>query len=178
MSAKGKQPKRARRSAARLAAVQTLYELDLSRRPAVSVIDEFIRKGGKADLDESGVSADIPFYEALVTGVVKRREDLDRMIDSCLGAGKSVERMETVLRGVLRAGAYELAFSSEVDAPVAISEYVGVADAFFGGGEPAIVNGVLDRLAKTVREKGAAGADGGADLGLDPEPEAAAEPAP
>ena len=74
------------------------------------------------------------------------------MVDACLGTGRNVARMEAVLRAIVRAGALELISRGDLDSPILISEYVHIGHAFFGGGEPGIVNGCLDKLSKTYRE--------------------------
>lgn len=151
-----------RRSAARLAAVQALYQIDLAAAPADAVLRDFLqhRIGGRAEqqADEDSPPVELPLVEpdgelftALVRGAIAGREDLDRMIEASLARDWTVERLETVLRAILRAGAYELTARLDVPARVAISEYVDVAHAFYAGQEPGLVNAVLDRIARVVR---------------------------
>lgn len=141
-----------RRSAARLACVQGLYEMDVSGAPSDPVLQAFIaqrwsRMDGEAKLQEP----DAVMLGRLVRGVAERTAELDARISEALSSDRSVDRLDVLVRAVLRAGAYELVASPEVPANVVINEYVDVAHAFFDGSEPALVNGVLDRLARTCR---------------------------
>ena len=101
--------------------------------------------------DEVVGEADRELFAAIVRGASERRTDLDGMVGSALAAGWSLDRMDRVLRALLRAGAFELFSRPETPARVAITEYVGVANAFYEGREPAFVNGVLDKLARVLR---------------------------
>src|SRR5262249_27878485 len=105
--------------------------------------------------------ADQAMFADIVRGASSRLRDIDGMIASALSPEWPIERLETVLRAILRAGAYELMARTDVPPRVAISEYLDVAHAFFGGKEPARVNGVLDRLAHVLRQ-GEMGRDAGA----------------
>ncbi len=142
---------RRKRSAARLAAVQALYEMELSGHSAAVVVAA-MRERGVADLEDEDIPVDVKYFQGVVEGVSRNTEKLDKMIDACLGTGRTVARMETVLRATIRAGALELISRGDLDPPILISEYVHIAHAFFGGGEPGIVNGCLDNLSKTYRE--------------------------
>lgn len=142
---------RRKRSAARLAAVQALYEMELSGHSAAVVVAA-MRERGVADLEDEDIPVDVKYFQGVVEGVSRNIEKLDKMIDACLGTGRTVARMETVLRATIRAGALELISRGDLDPPILISEYVHIAHAFFGGGEPGIVNGCLDNLSKTYRE--------------------------
>ena len=135
---------RAARRAARLAAVQAIYQLDMNAAQSNSVVAEFVTH-------RLGRDADRALFADLVNGVADRLADLDRMIGEALVEGWTVERLETVLRAILRAGTYELVARADVPPRVAISEYVEIAHAFFAGREPGLVNGVLDRLARLLR---------------------------
>ncbi len=147
-----RQPKgRRKRSAARLAAVQTLYEIELTGNPVPEVLARFGEKG-VAETAENTLPVDIPYFEAVVIGVSARMADLNGMITACLGTGRSLARMETVLVAILRAGALELISREDLDAPILITEYVHIAEAFFDGPEAKIVNAILDKVAKTYRE--------------------------
>ncbi|HUC66571.1 MAG TPA: transcription antitermination factor NusB [Stellaceae bacterium] len=141
-----------RRSVARLAAVQALYQIDLSGAPPETVIAEFLkhRLGREIDGEQYG-EADPALFADIVRGTIGRQADLDRAIAAVLTPDWPLERLETVLRAVLRAGAFELMARSDVPAPVAISEYLDIAHAFFSGKEPGLVNGVLDKLAHRLR---------------------------
>lgn len=139
------------RSAARLAAVQALYDMELGGHSATQVIGSFHAGGGRADLDDETVPADVNLFADLVRGVTSKRADLDAMIEGAMTEKRPVERMEVLLRGIMRCGAYELSQRGDIDPPLTISEYVGVAQAFFNGSEPGYVNGLLDKLAHVIR---------------------------
>jgi N utilization substance protein B len=154
-------PKRARsapRTTARLAAAQALYEMEVAGKSGHEVVPEFVASRF-AGLIEGGdmAPADPRFFERLVLGVAGEVPTLDRMLADCLQPEGHLERLEIVLRAILRLGAYELLAVAEVPARVAISEYVDLAHAFFAGREPALVNGVLDKIARVVREDEIAG---------------------
>jgi len=141
-----------KRRASRLAAVQALYEVDLAGHPASVVIETYAKNGYLATLDEGGQSqAEADLFMDIVKGVAMRRADLDAMLQSCLQEKRTVARMEPILRAILRCGSYELSARGDIDSALTISEYVALAHAFFDGPEPKIVNGVLDRLARTLR---------------------------
>jgi transcription antitermination protein NusB len=143
---------KARRKAARLAAVQALYQVDLSGTNAESVLGEFIkhRLGHEVDGD-TYVAADPQLFSDILRGASARREELDGMLASCLDATWPVERLELLMRAILRAGAFELLVHVDTHPRIVISEYVDVSHAFFAGREPAMVNGVLDKLARAIR---------------------------
>ena len=151
-------PKRVRsapRTTARLAAVQALYEIELSSSDAHEVVPDMIGRGFANLLEDSKIETarpDAAFFETLVLGTSGERSTLDDMIRSTLDQDGHFERLELIIRGILRLGAYELLTQSDVPARVVIAEYMDLADAFFGGREPALVNGVLDKIAHTVRE--------------------------
>jgi len=159
---KSDQPKRAataesgrRRTASRLAAVQALYQIDLTGVSPATAVIEFMRHnlGGGAP-DESFGEADERLFAELVEGTASRREDIDRGLSSALSADWPLERLEVILRAILRAAVYELLARPDVPARVIISEYLDIAHAFFAGKEPGLVNGVLDRLARSIRSEG------------------------
>ena len=142
-----------RRSVARLAAVQALYQLELNPDlDAASVIREFVghRLGREIDGDNYG-EADAKLFGEIVEGVAAHRAPLDEAISAVLTEEWPLPRLETILRAILEAGAYELMHRQDVPPRVTISEYVGIAYAFFTGKEPGLANGVLDRLARTLR---------------------------
>jgi transcription antitermination protein NusB len=140
------------RSASRVAAVQALYQMDLSGIELTSVIDEFVltRFAGE-EADASLAGADAVFFAEILRGVVRRQLDIDPMVDQQLAVGWRLVRVDSILRAILRAGAFELMERMDVPARVAISEYVEVANAFFNEDEPKVVNGVLDKLARKLR---------------------------
>ena len=142
-----------RRSAARLAAVQALYQMEMSGADPESALREQARRARDPDADYATLAEPDPrFLGDLVRGVGGRREDVDRIVSVALSDGWPLERLEAVLRAILRAGAWELLARPDIDAAVVITEYVRIAEAFFDGGEPKMVNGVLDKLAATLRE--------------------------
>lgn len=159
-------PKAQRRGAARIAAVQALYQIELTGASADRVLREFVahRIGevphpkDEAGADEAIGETDRELFAAIVRGASERRAELDEMVGSSLAAGWSLERMDRVLRALLRAGAFELFARAETPARVAITEYVAVANAFYEGREPGFVNGVLDKLARVLRPEEMAGA--------------------
>lgn len=141
------------RSTARLAAVQAVYQIEMTSVSPASVVKEFNRfpLGDEATGDDALVDADETMFGELVTGTQNHLVELDAEISKVLSAEWPLERLEMVLRAILRVGAYELAFRIDVPARVVINEYVDIAHAFFAGKEPGMVNGVLDKLAHGIR---------------------------
>lgn len=140
------------RRAARLAAVQALYQLDLVPGPVEAVIEEFVQhRLGGGDGESPTAAADRTMFAELVRGVAARQADLDAMIGANLAPGWTLGRLDRVLRAALRAGTFELLARPDIPARVAINEYVELAHSFFSGKEPGFVNGVLDRLAQQLR---------------------------
>jgi len=152
-----------RLAAARLAAVQALYQCEIAGASADQVIGDFLDRGvgGIALMAPEGEESpevevalakfDKPLFAAIVRGALERKADLDTMIDGALSEGWSIDRLETVMRSILRAGAYELSARASTPPRVAISEYVDIAGAFYAGTEPGMVNALLDRIARVVR---------------------------
>lgn len=145
----------ARRSAARLAAVQALYQRDMTAIGTEQVLGEFVRF--RLGADESGdnpqVEPDRALFAAIVRGAARRRDEIDRMIESALGPQWSFERLEVLLRTILRAGVWELLENRTAEPRVVIAEYIDLTDAFFTGREPGMVNAVLDRIGRAVRDE-------------------------
>jgi transcription antitermination protein NusB len=143
-----------RRSVARLSAVQALYQLEANPEvePEV-VVREFARHrfGREIDGDQLG-EADPALFADIVLRTAADQERLDAEISSALTPDWPLARLDSVLRAILRAGAFELVHRADVPPRVIISEYTAIAYAFFTGREPALANGVLDRLARTLRE--------------------------
>jgi len=142
-----------RRSAARLAAVQALYQLQLNPGLGTeAVIGEFVRHrlGREIDGDQYG-EADESLFADILRGATADRERLDEQLSAALTEEWPLARLETILRVILEAGAYELLHRNDIPPRVTMSEYVAIAYAFFTGKEPGLVNGVLDRLARTLR---------------------------
>jgi transcription antitermination protein NusB len=145
--------KPAERSAARLAAVQALYQMDVAGKGVIDALAEF--EAFWIGREVEGISfapADAAFFRDILSGVVREQIAIDRSVDAALAEGWPLKRVEAVLRAILRAGAYELLFRRDVPARVAISEYVEVANGFYGEDEPGLVNAVLDAVARQSRE--------------------------
>ncbi|MGV1013343.1 MAG: transcription antitermination factor NusB [Methyloceanibacter sp.] len=146
------QNRAASRSAARIAAVQALYQMDMTGIDLTDVIAEFeTHRLGKQIEDCQYVEAESSFFRDLVQGVVREQLEIDPLIDQQLAEGWRLTRVDSILRATLRAGVYELMFRDDVPARVVISEYVDIAHAFFSGDEPKVVNGVLDKLGHKTR---------------------------
>jgi N utilization substance protein B len=140
------------RSAARLAAVQALYQHEMEGTPLPRLLHEFHEhRLGATIEDETYHDAEIDFFDDLVTGADARREEIDGLISGRLAEGWSLERLDRPMRAILRAGAYELIARSDVPVASVISEYVDVAHAFYDKRESGFVNGLLDAIAKGAR---------------------------
>lgn len=140
------------RSAARLKAVQALYQMAISGGSAEKIINQFAESEADARVDDAPIAeADTVLFADLVRGTLANMAQVDEMLSACLDDAWPAERMEILLRAILRCGAYELFSQPSVPARVVISEYVRVTDAFFDGKEPSLVNAVLDRLARVLR---------------------------
>ncbi|HEC01405.1 MAG: transcription antitermination factor NusB [Alphaproteobacteria bacterium] len=141
------------RSAARLGAVQALYQIEMNDEPARNTVAEFIdHRLGEVIEGDHYAEADTAFFTDLVQGVEQRAAEIDDHIAGSLSKDWTLERIEPVARGILRAGTYELIARPDVPTTVIINEYVDVAKAFFDDSKPGFVNGVLDRLAKIIRK--------------------------
>jgi transcription antitermination protein NusB len=141
------------RSAARLAALQALYQLEITGIAPQDVIDEFLQhRAGAAD-PETGIAAayDEEFFADVVKGVLKHQVEIDRSIARTLAQGWTLARIDSILRALLRSAAYELVARRDVPAKVVIDEYVELARDFFDGDEPGFVNALLDKLAHRKR---------------------------
>lgn len=140
------------RSAARVAAVQALYQMDLAGTDLTDVIAEFmsLRFGPDAE-DQNLKDADQGFFADVVKGVVRRQREIDPLINQQLAQGWKLTRIDSILRAVLRGGVFELMERTDVPGRVVIAEYIKVSQAFLSDDEPKVVNGVLDRLARKLR---------------------------
>jgi N utilization substance protein B len=140
------------RSAARLAAVQALYQQEMDNTPLVRLLDEFHqhRLGAEID-DERYTQAEVAFFDDVVRGVTARAQEIDATIEAHLAAGWTLARLDKPLRQILRAGTYELIARIDVPTAAVITEYVDVADAFYEKRETGFVNGILDKIGKQVR---------------------------
>jgi N utilization substance protein B len=140
------------RSAARLAAVQALYQQEMEGTPLPRLLKEFHdHRLGATIEDETYHEAEREFFDDIVTGTDARRDDIDRLIGERLAEGWTLERLDRPMRAILRAGAYELIARPDVPVASVISEYVDVAHAFFDRRESGFVNGLLDAIAKEAR---------------------------
>ena len=140
------------RSAARLAAVQALYQHAMEATPLARLLDEFHQHRLGAEIEDMQFAeAETAFFDDIVSGVIARYEEIDALIAGKLAEGWSLERLDMTMLQVLRAGVYELLARADVPTGSAISEYVDVAHAFFAARDAKFVNGVLDAVAKTVR---------------------------
>jgi N utilization substance protein B len=141
-----------RRGAARLAAVQALYQMDLAGTGLNEILAQFESHWiGREVEGAQYLPAEAAFFRDIVGGVLREQLRLDPLIDDALSKGWPLKRIETVLRAVMRAGAYELDHRRDVPARVIVSEYVDVAHAFVEGDETGMVNAVLDQLARQIR---------------------------
>lgn len=140
------------RSAARLAAVQALYQQDMEGTPTAQLIHEFHEHRLGAEIEDAQYAqAEVLFFDDIVAGVLARKADLDERITGRLAEGWSLARLDRAMRAILRAGTYELVARPDVPRAAVIDEYVDVADAFFDKREKGFVNGLLDAIAKDVR---------------------------
>jgi N utilization substance protein B len=141
-----------KRGAARLAAVQALYQMDLAGTGLNEILAEFESHWiGREVEGAQYLPAEAAFFRDIVSGVVHEQRELDPLIDEALSKGWPLKRIETVLRAALRAGAYELIHRNDVPARVVVAEYADVVAAFVERDETGMVNAVLDQLARRVR---------------------------
>jgi N utilization substance protein B len=140
------------RSAARLAAVQALYQQEMEGTPTARLLKEFHdHRLGATIEDEQYHAAERDFFDDIVTGTHARRAEIDGLISQRLAEGWTLERLDRPMRALLRAGAYELIARPDVPVASVITEYVDVAHAFFDKRESGFVNGLLDAIAKEAR---------------------------
>ncbi len=141
------------RSAARLGAVQALYQLDIGGVDLGETLAQFSSRVGGSNFDNGEIGeADFKFLRDIVEGVVREQKLLDPSVDKILDKDWPLHRLDATVRAILRAGTFEIFFKDNVPARVAISEYVDIATAFFDGGdEPGFVNGVLNAIARQRR---------------------------
>ena len=141
------------RSAARLAAVQALYQHEMEGTPVPRLLKEFHEhRLGATIEDELYHEAERDFFDDVVTGVDARRDEIDALITGRLAQGWTLERLDRPMRAILRAGTYELIARADVPVGSVISEYVDVAHAFYDKRESGFVNGLLDAIAREVRK--------------------------
>ena len=140
------------RGAARLAAVQALYQMDIGGAGVLEIVAEYEahRLGQEVDGD-TYLKADASWFRSIVSGVVRDQRQLDPMIGAALQDDWALSRLDSTVRAILRAGTFELKERKDVPVAVIVTEYVEIAKAFFDDEEPKLVNAVLDRIAKQVR---------------------------
>ena len=145
-------PKPNRRQAARLAAVQALYQWQEGEHAPAEIIDQFL-KVRRGEAGEGGMrrDADQPLFRDVVEGTVEHKEELEQTVTGALAEDWTWARVDRLVRAILMAGAYELIHRKDVPARVAINEYVEIARAFYDQGESNFVNSVLDRVARQSR---------------------------
>ena len=139
------------RGAARLAAVQALYQMELSGQGANAVVMQFRNHEFGYDGEENFVAVDEEFFEEIVTGVVREQDVIDDKIRARLTEKWKLSRLDITLRAIMRSAVFELGFRVDVPAKVVIDEYVTLAMDFYDGPEPKFVNAALDKLARDVR---------------------------
>ncbi|ETR75378.1 transcription antitermination protein NusB [Afipia sp. P52-10] len=150
-----------RRGAARLAAVQALYQMDIAGAGLNDIFAEFESHwlGNEVEGDKY-LPAEAAFFRDVVSGVVRDQTKLDPLVDDALAKGWPLKRIDAIIRAVMRAGAYELEHRKDVPARVVVTEYVDVANAFVDREETGMVNAVLDQLARRFRADEFARSDG------------------
>jgi len=142
-----------RRGAARLAAVQALYQMDIAGTGVNDILAEFESHWiGREVEGAQYLPAEAAFFRDVVSGVLREQRSIDPLVDEALSRGWPLKRVEAILRAVLRAGCYELSQRSDIPARVIVSEYVDVAHAFVDKDETGMVNAVLDQLARHFRK--------------------------
>ena len=152
MNASAKPNRSASRSAARLAAVQALYQQEMENTRLPLLLSEFHNHRLGAEIEDAQYhKAEVAFFDDVVSGVDARRVEIDALIVSKLAAGWTIERLDKPMRQILRCGSYELLARPDVRTGTVISEYVDVAKAFYEKREAGFVNGLLDAIAKEVR---------------------------
>jgi N utilization substance protein B len=145
-------PRSQARSAARLAAVQALYQHRMEGTAQAKLLDEFHQhRLGREIEDEQYAEADVDFFDDVVMGTLARSEEIDALLAERLADGWTLARLDKTMLQILRAGTYELMARPDVPVGTAISEYVDVAHAFFDQREAKFVNGILDAVGKVVR---------------------------
>ena len=141
------------RGAARLAAVQALYQMDIGGTGVLEIVAEYeeYRLGREID-GETYLKADASWFRSIVAGVVRDQRKLDPMIGAALQDDWALSRLDSTVRAILRCGTFELLERKDVPIAVIVTDYVEIAKAFFeDNDEPKLDNAVLDRIAKQVR---------------------------
>jgi N utilization substance protein B len=145
-------PRTKARAAARLAAVQALYQHDMEATPLARLLHEFHQHRLGATIEEAEYAeADVDFFDDVVQGTIARLHDIDTAIAAKLATGWTLDRLDKPMKAILRAGTYELLARADVPVGAVITEYVDVAHAFYEKREAGFVNGLLDAIAKDAR---------------------------
>lgn len=139
-----------RRASARLAAVQALYAAELSGRTPEAALAGIATGGAPIDPEGGEAPLDDALFHAIVRGATVHRAEGDAAVQAAIDGDRKLMRQEAIIRALLRAGAYELVYCTDTDAPLIIADYTGIAQAFYGGPEPGFVNAVLDRVARAA----------------------------
>ena len=146
-----RKPRSQARSAARLGAVQALYQQHMEKTATARLLDEFHQhRLGKVIEDDEYAEADVAFFDDVVRGVDARRGEIDDLLTARLAEGWTLARLDKTMLQILRAGTYELLARQDIPKAAAINEYVDVAKAFFDDREAKFVNGIMDAVAKEL----------------------------
>lgn len=141
-----------RRGAARLAAVQALYQMEIAGAGVNDIFAEFESHWLGNEIEgDTYLPAEAAFFRDIVSGVVRDQKQIDPLLDELLTRGWPLQRIDAILRAVMRAGAYELEHRKDIPARVVIKEYVDVANAFVDRDETGLVNAVLDQVGRRFR---------------------------
>ena len=135
------------RAAARLLAVQALYQMDIAKTPLENIIKEFVSH--RLDVSMEGLEmpkGDAAYFEKILRGVVENQTPIDRQIDDCLSETWRLARLDSTLRAILRCGVFELTYGGDAPSGVLVSQYTDIAHAFFDGPEGGMANALLDRV--------------------------------
>jgi N utilization substance protein B len=144
------------RGAARLAAVQALYQMDVGRQSLEDTLAQFSALHlGREIEGEQYLPGDADFFQQIIRGVIRAQLDIDPMVDNALTEGWPVGRIDATLRAILRAATFELLKRQDIPARVVITEYVDIAKAFYSDDAPGLVNGVLDAITRNVKHPNA-----------------------
>jgi len=146
------------RRLSRLATVQALYQMDMAETDIDTVCLQYTNSDSGPVLEENAAiplenddDMDKVFFEDLVRGIVKEQKVIDPVINDLLVNSWSLKRLDSILRAILRAGAYEILYRKDVPAKSVINEYLEISHGYFGGEEPKMLNGVLDKLSKQTQ---------------------------
>lgn len=140
------------RTLARLAAIQALYQVELLKTDSKNVMPRFLNEGLMMDEDKVVALREPKLFKQIVEGTLDRLSDIDGMIEAATSGDVNFSRFEPLLKNILRAGIYELLASLDVPSPVLINEYLDISHLYYMETEPKIVNGILNKLAKKLRD--------------------------